>query len=109
MIAVGYEFAILIDGEIGHIIGGQSRLWVKGGSKRVGTEADVMGCATRVDDGALAVWKGLIKGEACKTISEGDDWCGQETTGRASGIEAVPLRDQARYEEYDKGGMEDKC
>src|SRR5436305_8719423 len=102
MIAMGYKFAILIDGEIGHIIGGQPRFWVEGGGKRVRTEADVMRDATRVNDGALAIWKRLVKGEAGETIGKSDHGCRQETAGRAGGIETMPLRDQAPHEEHDQ-------
>src|SRR5712692_3157295 len=109
MITMRDEFTILIDAEVGHIIGRQPRFWVECGGKGVCTETDIMGRSTCIDDGALAIWKRLVKGKACQTIAKGDDGRRQEVTDGAAGIEAVPLREHTRYQEHDKGGMEDKC
>src|SRR5579884_1959621 len=108
MVAMRNEFAILIDGEVGHIIGRQARLWIKCSLKRICSEADVMGRTTCVNDGAFTIWKGLVKAEACKTIGQRDNGCRQEAPGRAARVEAVPLCEHTREEKHNKGSMEDK-
>src|SRR5690348_9047119 len=108
MIAMGDEFAILIDREVRHVIGGQLRFWVERSSEGVRTKANVMGCTTCVNDSTLTIWQGLVKAEACEAIGKSDNRRGQKATSRAGGIEAVPLRDHTCYKQHDKGGMKDK-
>ena len=50
-----------------------------------------MGCAARVDDGALTIRQGLVEGKTCQVIAEVDQGRGESVTRGAIDGEAVPL------------------
>lgn len=108
VVAVSDELTVAVDAEIGDIVGGEAGVAVKGGSEVVDAEADVVGGAALVNDGALAGREGLVKGETGEAIAEAHEGSGKDMAGGAVEWEAVPLGEDASHEESNEGGMKGK-
>lgn len=108
VVTASNELAVTVDAEVGDVVGGEAGIAVEGGSEVVDAEADVVGSAARVDNGALPGGEGLIEGETGEAVAEVNKRGGEDTAGRTVCREAVPLGEDASNEESNKGGVKDE-
>lgn len=108
VVAVGDELAVTVNAEVGDVVGSKTGAAVEGGGEGVDAEADVVGGAAGVDDGALAGGEGLVEGEAGEGVAEANERGRENVACRAVGWKIVPLGEDASDEEGDEGGMKDE-